>query len=240
MTAAAPDSPGVVTVHLWGVHGVHIAGAALAMARERRPLRRQPGLRFAKLLGTGSGTTFDPRDVDVHHWGVVAVWDHPAHAAAFAVSPTVRRFDARADERLVVRLRLLGSHGRWSGRDPFGPPDPGAAQHAEAVAAITRARIRPSQWGEFRAAVPPVAAAVGDAEGLLLRTGIGEAPVGLQGTFSVWRDGAALKAFAYDGDAHAAVITRTRETGWYAEELFARFAVERLEGRFAGTTYALG
>jgi len=69
--------------------------------------------------------------------------------------------------------------------------------------------------------------------------GIGEAPVGLQGTFSVWRDAAALKTFAYDGDTHAAVIARTRETGWYAEELFARFAVERLDGRFAGTTYDL-
>jgi len=209
------------------------------MARERRPLRRLPGLRFAKLLGTGSGTTFDPRDVDLHHWGVVAVWDHPANAAAFAVSPTVRRFDARADERLVVRLRLLGSHGRWSGRAAFGSPYREAAQHSGAVAAITRARIRPSRWREFRAAVPPVASAVNGADGLLLRTGIGEAPVGLQGTFSVWRDAAALKTFAYDGDTHAAVIARTRETGWYAEELFARFAVERLDGRFAGTTYDL-
>ena len=240
MTAPSPDSPGVVTVHLWGVHGVHIAGAALAMARERRPLQRQSGLRFAKLLGTGSGTTFDPRDVDLHHWGVVAVWEHPADAAAFAVSPTVRRFDARADERLVVRLRLLGSHGRWSGRQPFGAPDPTAAHHTGAVAAITRARIRPSRWREFRAAVPPVAAAVGEADGLLLRTGIGEAPIGLQGTLSVWRDAEVLRTFAYDGAAHAAVIARTRETGWYAEELFARFAVERMQGRFAGTTYALG
>jgi hypothetical protein len=71
-------------------------------------------------------------------------------------------------------------------------------------------------------------------EGLRLRLGIGEAPVGLQGTFSIWRSQADLLAFAYRGEAHQQVVRRTRERGWYAEELFARFAVLDLAGTYQG------
>ena len=51
--------------------------------------------------------------------------------------------------------------------------------------------------------MPPVAAALADQAGLLYRIGIGEAPIGLQGTFSVWRDAAAIRDFAYRLPVHA-------------------------------------
>jgi hypothetical protein len=79
-----------------------------------------------------------------------------------------------------------------------------------------------------------VAAALREQPGLRLAVGIGEAPVGLQGTFSVWESAAALRGFAYAGAAHAAVIERTVPERWYAEELFARFAVEAAEGTVDG------
>jgi hypothetical protein len=69
--------------------------------------------------------------------------------------------------------------------------------------------------------------------GLRLAVGIGEAPVGLQGTFSVWESSRALRAFAY-GAAHAEVVRRTATEGWYAEELFARFAVLSAAGTVDG------
>ena len=59
---------------------------------------------------------------------------------------------------------------------------------------------------------------------------IGEAPIGLQGTFSVWQDQQAVRDFAYALPAHRAVIEQTRQTGWYSEELFARFAVTDIAG----------
>ena len=34
-------------------------------------------------------------------------------------------------------------------------------------------------------------------------------------------------------------MARTREVGWYAEELFARFAVVGVEGAYAGRPVAL-
>ncbi|MEV1147093.1 monooxygenase, partial [Micromonospora sp. NPDC049799] len=60
--------------------------------------------------------------------------------------------------------------------------------------------------------------------------GVGEAPLGWQGTVSVWRDQTDLVAFAYRHPEHRAAITRTPTEGWYAEELFARFEVRDVVG----------
>jgi heme-degrading monooxygenase HmoA len=70
-----------------------------------------------------------------------------------------------------------------------------------------------------------------ESPGLINAIGIGEAPIGLQGTFSIWEDAAALRNFAYKGQAHAKAITATAENNWYAEELFARFSVVAESGQ---------
>ena len=54
----------IVTVHLWGVPGSAVPRAVWHMAADRGRLRPTPGLRFAKLLGTGTGRTFTPLDAD--------------------------------------------------------------------------------------------------------------------------------------------------------------------------------
>ncbi|GAB36754.1 hypothetical protein GOOTI_239_00010, partial [Gordonia otitidis NBRC 100426] len=56
---------------------------------------------------------------------------------------------------------------------------------------------------------------------------------GLQGTFSLWRDSRALTDFAYRSPAHATAIRQTRPQRWYAEDLFARFAVLDVDGTYA-------
>jgi hypothetical protein len=191
-----------------------------------------PGLRFAKLLGTGSGRTFTPRDADPHRWGLLAVWDDDAAAGAFGEGPVVRGWQRIADEQWTARLRPLSAHGRWSRREPFGRPAP--ARWTGPVAAITRARLAPRRALTFWRAVPPVSADLRCSPGLRLALGVGEAPIGLQGTFSVWDSAAALNAFAYDRAPHAAVIRRTAEQRWYAEELFARFALLSADGTVDG------
>ena len=106
------------------------------------------------------------------------------------------------------------------------------------MAAITRGRIRPRMWRRFWSAVPPVALDVRDGGGLTFALGIGEAPVGLQGTFSTWSSGAALNDFAYRRSPHQAVIAQTRQFDWYSEELFARFALLSAEGAYRGRPVA--
>jgi hypothetical protein len=98
------------------------------------------------------------------------------------------------------------------------------------VLALTRARLRLSRTVTFWRAIPPVAAKLSDAPGLLARFGIGEAPIGWQGTVSLWRDATDLTRFAYRQPEHRAVIERTPVDRWYAEELFARFTVLAIEG----------
>jgi hypothetical protein len=229
-------TPERVTLHVWGVPPRQVPSALLAMARERRPLSRQPGLTFGKLLGTGTGDTFGVRDADVRHWATLTCWSSVTAADQFERSPLVQRFDARATERLKVDLEPLSSKGSWSKQQPFGDPSTeGRRTYAGPVASLTRARIRTSQLRAFARSVPPVVADLGVAEGLQLRLGIGEAPIGLQGTFSIWRSAADVTAFAYRRVGHLEAIRQTQQRDWYAEELFARFAVIAVVGTYRGS-----
>ena len=131
----------------------------------------------------------------------------------------------------------LASRGTWSARQPFG--DPFAHRWDGPIAAITRARIKTMQWRNFWASVPSVSADLHRVEGLTFAMGIGEAPVGLQGTFSTWTDGSSLSNFAHRRDAHQDVMRMTHEIDWYAEELFARFALVEAAGSYNGAAVAL-
>ena len=227
-------SPPLVTLHLWGVPTGRVPGALLRMGRHRPLLRGPGGPAFAKLLGTGSGRTFTVRDSDPHHWGLLAVWREPRDAADFENGPVARSWARIASERLRVDLLPLTSRGKWSGRAPFGDPVP--RPYDGPVAAVTRARLAPRRMVSFWRSVPPVSADLHRSEGLRFAVGIGEAPVGLQGTFSIWRSGRDLTEFAHRRAPHVEAVRRTAELGWYSEELFARFAVLGLEGRFGGST----
>ena len=93
------------------------------------------------------------------------------------------------------------------------------------VAAITRARIKWHDNVKFWRAVPPVNESLHSSPGLIKAIGIGEAPIGLQGTFSLWESASAIRDFAYRTPAHQRAIEATRQIRWYSEEMFARFAV---------------
>ena len=202
-----------VTLHVWRVPWRRVGSAMLRVAFTRRPA----GVRFVKFLGTGDG--FTPRDADLTRWAALTVSDGPV------VYPG---WNSLATARATVDLSPLHSRGTWSGREPFDVP---AGDRPEGmVLALTRARLRPTRTLTFWRAIPPVARELSGATGLLARFGIGEAPIGWQGTVSVWRDAADLTRFAYRQPEHRAVIARTPADRWYAEELFARFAVRGIAG----------
>jgi hypothetical protein len=233
--------PEVVSLHVWGVPARQVPAALASMVTQRRAVNRAPNLTFVKLLGTGSARTFTVRDADLRHWAVLACWSDPRAVEVFEHSTVVRHWDRRADpahggERLRVLMRPLSSRGLWSGRKPFGDPPP--QRYSGPVAAITRAKLRAARAATFWRAVPPVSARLATAHGLQLALGIGEAPVGLQGTFSMWDDAADLQAFAYGTAEHVEAIRRTPVVGWYREELFARLAVVDAAGSLGGVDIA--
>jgi hypothetical protein len=226
--------PARVTLYVWTVPLSHAPQALRRVAIDRTAVRHYPGVRFSKALGTGHGRSFTPRDANPRRWALLTTWADEDAANRFDRDPSAAPAHWRqvAAEQWRIDLRPLSAHGRWSGRQPFGTPIPRRSDGP--AAAITRGRIALGFQRRFHRSTPPVAAAVRNADGLLFALGIGEAPVGLQGTFSLWQSHRALRAFAYRDPAHQAVVERTRRTGWYSEDLFARFAVVGSAGTIDG------
>ena len=201
--------------------------AIWSMAVDRGRLRRFKGVSFAKLLGAGKGETFTPRDADIHRWGFLVVIDEN-QLTNLDQSRIVRKWRRFSTNEYRVLLDPISSHGKWSKREPFEIKENIKADGK--IAAITRARIKASHTSRFFASVPPVTASLHGSSGLLTAIGIGEAPIGLQGTFSLWSSAADLRTFAYKGEAHTKAIADTEKYQWYAEELFARFSVREERG----------
>lgn len=229
-------APELVTLDLWTVAAQDVPRALWRMAVDRPALGRLPGAQFAKLMGTGEGRTFTVRDADPLRWATLVAWDSARDAEEFEHSRPARAWGAIARERLQFRLAPRSSRGLWSGREPFGGPGSRGGREAGPVASITRARLRPGRAVSFWRAVPPVAQELHAVAGLRCAFGIGEAPLGYQGTFSLWESTEALRDFAHRRAAHRDVMVRTPQEGWYAEELFARFGVVDVRGTLDGRT----
>lgn len=202
------------------------------MVRQRLTMPNLPGITFYKLMGTGSGKTFTVRDADLHHWCVLSVWETPEQCAAYLTSKPARQWQKIAQAQANIELEPLSAKGSWANKNPFGNPVP--EKWNGLTAALTRASIKPRWWREFWRSVPPVSLNLNATAGLITSLGIGEAPIGLQGTFSIWESNESITNFSSRQKPHAEVIARTHETGWYSEELFARFKVTKLSGSFAG------
>ncbi|WP_250030445.1 monooxygenase [Paractinoplanes maris] len=200
-----------VTLHVWRVprHRVGLAMFRLAFPGPHRT-------RFAKFLGTADG--FGPTDADWTRYAAITVSERPV---------VLHHWDKIAAAKARIDLTPLSSRGSWSGQEPFAVTN---RKSEGMVLALTRARLRPTRAVSFWRAIPAVVPEVDRAPGLLAHFGIGEAPLGFQGTVSVWRNAADLARFAYRQPEHRAVIARTPTDGWYAEELFARFAVDDISG----------
>jgi hypothetical protein len=219
----------IVLVYFWKINLRSLPIAILHMAKDRFILRRNKKVTFFKSLGSGKGETFTPKDADAKRWGLLVVIDS-SEIDSFDSSPLIASWRKISTSEYRAVLQPISSHGLWSKREPFS--DNQISDWKGPIAAITRARIKWSMNSKFWRAVPPVTVSLKSSPGLLSAIGIGEAPIGLQGTFSRWESSAALRAFAYQGQAHISAIQATKDLDWYAEELFARFAILEEHGGF--------
>jgi hypothetical protein len=214
----------MIVAYFWKIKPVKLPFAITAMGFDRFFLMADKNVSFHKSLGTGKGETFTPTDANALQWGLVAVVKDIEN---FDSSTVINRWRKGSVSEFRAVLEPISSHGKWAGKEPFVAS---AKDWDGQVAAITRARIKWSQNFRFWRSVPPVTISLKSAPGLLAAIGIGEAPIGLQGTFSLWESAAAIREFAYKGAAHQKAIADTSAYNWYSEELFARFAVRAVRG----------
>jgi hypothetical protein len=224
----------VVVAYFFTIRSKNIPFAFLSMAIDRIRSRKFTGISFSKLLGTGTGRTFTPSDADLKRWGMVVVIDKD-RLDSFDSSSIIALWRKRSISEFRAVLSPLSSHGLWAKSNPFDFTTPLSSPDAK-IAAITRARIAWHKNFIFWRAVPPVVTALHSSPGLVSAIGIGEAPIGLQGTFSLWESPAALRDFAYKSQAHQRAIDQTAKLGWYSEELFARFEVLELRGEITDSS----
>src|SRR5690348_8787878 len=93
-----------VTLHVWRVPRRGVPAEFLRMATAPWRLRRRPGVRFVKLLGTADG--FGPADADLTRYAAIIVADREVPFTPPGVT-------ARVD------LVPVHSQGTWSGQSPF-------------------------------------------------------------------------------------------------------------------------
>ena len=77
------------------------------------------------------------------------------------------------------------------------------------------------------------------ADGCALAMGLGEAPLLRQCTFSVWRDGAAMRAYAHH-DSHLQAIQAAYKHQFFSESLFVHFRPLYMQGAWKDHDVCLG
>lgn len=228
-----PQSPVVVFI-LFRLLPRYKWWAFKQMGIAKQYLKKQPGLQFGEMLGTGKGRGFRIGP----HFGRYAFFtswssgktarDFLRHSSLYEAART------KSKEIYTLKMRPVLAKGLWQGTNPFLPLAKAEPDYQGPLVALTRARIRPQKLIPFWGHVPSVSRETLQAEGLLAQTGVGELPLIQQGTVSIWENEASLKAFAYGLPAHQSVMEKSRSRHWYSEELFARFIPTEAEGSWDG------
>jgi hypothetical protein len=186
------------------------------------PLKNKviPGLQFWKALGSGGNNGFSVKP-DFSVYALLTVFDNEETANAFCESNIIERYLKGAIAHAHIFMHNAHAHGMWSQKKPFETVVP--LDHTKPLCVITRATIKPVLALKFWNYVPTVSAEIENFDGLIYSKGVGEWPIFMQATFSIWESADAMMAYAYKNKKHAEMVKKTRELGWYKEELFSRF-----------------
>lgn len=203
------------------------------MAAARVAFARMPDVGFWKLCGSGTGEGFTPKP-NWGVWAILAAWpDADTAHSSVAEAGVYRRWRKMARESWTVYLDPMSVRGQWSGNTPFTANAP-TPQNGQPLAVLTRASLRPSKMLQFWNRVPDISTDIGADPNVIFKIGIGEMPLLHQVTFSIWPDAASLAKFARGDGPHGRAICAVRDGNWFAEELYARFAVTGSSGLWGG------
>jgi hypothetical protein len=195
----------------------HLIFALLLIPITYLRLKFDNSISFFKIFGTGKGQSFSFNDANLYKYGFIFV-----RKEEVADPIQLKLWNKVSKERTLYKVSTIAAHGKWGGVEPFNPSP---LEHDGKVVTITRARIKIKHQLAFWKHLPDVVNSLHSSAGLLTSFGIGELPIGLQGTFSVWENEKAVKDFAFRQTAHSNIIRLSKNEKWFSEELFARFAL---------------
>ncbi len=220
-----PKENQIVTISFFKYRSWHKFWAFSQMGRAPGKFKNQEGLQFIKMMGSGAGLGFSLKP-DLTVYGLLAVWDNENFARQFFEnSKTFQSMKSRSSYWWTVLMVPTKVKGYWDGVCPFQPvPPTERGEQQQQIAVITRASIHTRFIRRFWNQVPAVSRQLMLHKNQLIFTkGIGEVPVVQLATFSLWNDRKSMELFAYKNDPHKNLIRKTREEGWFNEELFAEF-----------------
>jgi hypothetical protein len=232
---AATGPPCVAVLLMSRLRPAHVPWAVWRLARGAASLGPVPGMRFARVLGSGRQGGFGLKP-GLDCQGVFAGFDDLHSAQRFvSESSAARDYGARAIEGFAAVLVASSARGSWGGqRMAAGLPAPLPGQP---IAALTRAAIRPRQLMRFWRHSPPAEAQLAQAPGCRLAVGLGEAPLLRQATFSLWDSVAAMDAYARQG-SHQRAIEASLGGSYFSEWMFVRFVPVSVQGQWHGRSLA--
>lgn len=221
----------VSTLSLFRFPRTEVRWMLTQMRQAQSELKAASGLEFSRLMGSGARNGFGLRP-DFSVYAFLGVWKSEAHAKRFLEEgdfPTAAK--AKSLEHCTLFMHAVKSHGTWGGQAPFETSE---SYRGGPIAVITRATLKWWRIPAFWSRVRNVSDSLEGMEGRRLSIGIGEYPVFMQATFSLWDDLESMRSYAYRNKFHTEVIRKTRELKWYKEELFANFLPYRSEGTWEG------
>lgn len=238
----APPLSGVVFILLVDYWRQHQGWGWLRLMSGPSGLREVPGLRFAKVMGSGQGGGFSLRP-SASHQGVIVSFETWEHAHQFMRGAWVSAVRERARESWVGIMAVQSARGHWDQQE-WQPSTDTALQGAPEVEAgplgvLTRASIRPAKAMAFWRHAPAAQQDLLKADGCRLAMGLGEAPLLRQCTFSIWRDASAMRAYAHQ-DSHLQAIQAAHKHQFFSESLFVHFRPLYMQGVCKGQSVDLG
>lgn len=236
--AVSPPLQGLLVVALANYQPRHKSWGWLRLAQGLRDFSQVPGLRFAKVMGSGHGGGFSLRPSSTHQ-GLIALLDDAACAQAFLEGAHVQAMRDRSRDFWSGLMAVDSARGAWDGQDWAATPPAALGLHAttleraqrQPVAVLTRASIRPAQALTFWRHAPATQTALYNAPGCMLAMGLGEAPLLRQCTFSLWRTQTSMLDYA-QGAAHGRAAQTAWQKNFFTESLFLRMRLLAHEGHW--------
>ena len=184
-----------------------------------KKLLNHDGLKFIKLLGTGSKDGFSIIP-DFTSYVMISVWENDVLRKKFTnKNKLFKEIINKSSKRVEIKIDPYNYIGSWNGKNPFKNK---SSYKEGKIIVLTRARVRLHKLINFFISTSSAAKSINSKKGADYYKGVGELPIIEQATISIWKSEQRMKDYAYSDKSHLKIIHKARKNNWYSEELFVR------------------